>query len=164
MPLRTDAYYRKLAEDALRNAGMSEPPVSLDALAAVYALPVRRYPFPPFFSGAIVSVDGMPMALLNGSREERAARETLAHLLGHLLVILDDPEARFPRDGVIEHHDAEVVAEELVLPTFMISEQARKWFNDYRYLARLFAVSEGDMLEKMRDLGLVQDHGIYWDY
>lgn len=164
MALRTDAYYRKLAEDALRNAGVVEPPVSLESLAAAYSLPVHGYRFPSFFSGAIVYVDGLPLALLNTAREEWVRRDTLAHLLGHLLVLLDDPEARFPRNGVHEHHEAEVVAEEMVLPTFMIIEQARKWFNDYRYLARLFGVSEGDMLEKMRDLGLVQDRGIYWDY
>ena len=162
--LRTDAYYRKLAEDALRNAGIVEPPVSLALLAESFALPVRSYNLPSFFSGAIVYDEGMPLIVLNTSREEWVRRDSLAHLLGHLLIILDDPEGRFPRNAVFEHHEADVVAEELVVPTFMVTEQARKWFNDYRYLARLFGVSEGDMLEKMRDLGLIQDRGIYWDY
>jgi hypothetical protein len=46
----------------------------------------------------------------------------------------------------------------------MVKEQARKWFNDYRYLARLFGVTEGEMLSKMRMLGLIKSHGIMWDY
>ena len=46
----------------------------------------------------------------------------------------------------------------------MVVEQARKWFNDYRYLARLFGVSESDMMEKMRDLGLIKSRGVVWDY
>jgi hypothetical protein len=38
------------------------------------------------------------------------------------------------------------------------------WFNDYRYLSRLFGVPEGTMLERMRELHLVKNQGIMWDY
>jgi hypothetical protein len=50
------------------------------------------------------------------------------------------------------------------MPEYLVREQAGKWFNDYRYLARLFGVSESDMMAKMRDLGLMKAHGMSWDY
>ena len=47
----------------------------------------------------------------------------------------------------------------------MVAEQARLWFNDFRYLARLFGVSEEQMLERMREMGLINGpQGVVWDY
>jgi len=47
----------------------------------------------------------------------------------------------------------------------LVRDQAAKWFNDHRYLARLFGVPEQRMLDKLRDLGIVKSHGsIFWDY
>jgi hypothetical protein len=47
----------------------------------------------------------------------------------------------------------------------MVIEQARLWFNDYRYLARLFGVSEDVMLERMREMGLIRGpEGDVWVY
>ena len=106
----------------------------------------------------------MPVVILNSARNEVLQRAALAHVLGHLLVVLDDPSEGFPRDVQSEHREANVIASELVLPTNVVLEQSRKWFNDYRYLARLFAVAESEMLGKMREMGLIKDRGIYWDY
>jgi hypothetical protein len=50
------------------------------------------------------------------------------------------------------------------MPDYMVREQALKWFNDYRYLARLFGVSEHAMTKRMRDMGLLKAHGLAWDY
>ena len=59
-----------------------------------------------------------------------------------------------------------MVARELIMPTTHgASSRPALWFNDYRYLARLFGVAEGAMLERMRELHLVQQpEGIIWDY
>lgn len=164
MSLRTDVYYRELAEQTLRAAGMSEPPISLDELAAHLGVPVLRGAYPSFFTGAIVSEHGMPVIMLNGSRNDVSQRQALAHMIGHLLIATDQPDEAFPRDGRPEHREAQVLGDELMLPAFMVLDQSRKWFNDYRYLARLFGVSEHDMLGRMKSMGLVKDRGIYWDY
>ena len=50
------------------------------------------------------------------------------------------------------------------MPTSLVMEQARLWFNDFRYMSRLFGVTEGAMLERMRELRLVRNQGIMWDY
>jgi Zn-dependent peptidase ImmA (M78 family) len=164
--LKTDAYYRTVADEALRSTGVVEPPIAIDAVALRLGVPVRLVRMPAFFSGAAINEDGMPVLLLNSALEDAGRRRYLAHLLGHVIALLDDPEASYPRDARPDHHEADVIASELILPSWVVSEQAAKWFNDHRYLARLFGVTEHEMLAKMRDLGLVRSHGhsLAWDY
>ena len=51
------------------------------------------------------------------------------------------------------------------MPADIVAQQAALWFNDHRYLARLFGVSEREMLERMRELGLIrQEDRVLWDY
>jgi Zn-dependent peptidase ImmA (M78 family) len=106
----------------------------------------------------------MPVILLNSVSSPEGRRAALGHELGHILVRMDDPATPYPREDDPDHRIADMMAEELVMPTYLVHEQARKWFNDYRYLARLFGVSETDMLEKMRDMGLIKTRGMIWDY
>ncbi len=162
--LRSDAYYRGIAEEALKRASVQEPPVSVEDLAAGLGIPVRQANLPTFFSGAIIAEDGMPAVLLNAAHEEDKRRRTLAHLLGHVLVVLADSESSYPRQTRADHHEAEIAAEELLLPEYLVLEQAQKWFNDHRYLARLFGVAESEMMRRMLDLGIMKQRGILWDY
>ncbi len=163
MALRTDAYYRTLAQDALKKAGLVEPPVMVEAVAASLGVPLYVTQLPAWFSGAIIYEDGMPVILLNESIGELGKRRALAHLIGHILVVLEGEGGTYPRASA-DHHVADVVSEEMTLPSYMVEEQAKKWFNDYRYLARLFGVSESEMLQKMNALGLIKQRGMLWDY
>jgi hypothetical protein len=162
--LHTEAYYRAIVGDHLNQAGMTEPPISVDEVAARLGVPVRMVTFPTWFRGAIVSEDGMPVIIVNSAIPLEIRRNALAHMLSHILLRLSDPHAVYPRDTQEPHREADVMAAQFVLPDAMVIEQARKWFNDYRYLARLFGVSESDMMEKMRDLGLIKTRGVVWDY
>lgn len=164
MSLKTDAYYRTIADQAIRQTGIAEPPVAVDEVAASLGIPVKLVHLPAFFSGATVNEDGMPVLVLNAALEELSRRRYLAHLLGHVLLVLDNPQVGYPRGANPNHREADIVAEELVLPSWMVVEQAAKWFNDHRYLARLFGVSENEMLAKMRELGLMRSRGVVWDY
>lgn len=164
MPLKTDAYFKTIAEAALRQTGITEPPVQVEAVAAQLGVPVRLVRVPMFFKGATLNEDGMPVILLNSAYEDTSRQRTLAHLVGHVLLVLDDPSATYPRNTASEHHEADVVAEELIMPAWMVVEQSAKWFNDFRYLARLFGVSEAEMTARMQALGMLKAHGIAWDY
>ncbi len=164
MSLKTDAYYRAIADEVLRKAGVTEPPIDVWAVAAWLGVPVHIVRLPAFFSGAAIREAGMPVLVLNAAVEESGRRRHLAHLLGHLLVVLDDPQAGYPRGACLDHHQADVIAGELVLPSWIVAEQAAKWFNDHRYLARLFGVGEAEMLTRMRQIGLLKTHGLVWDY
>lgn len=164
MPLHSDSYYKRIADDALRQAAIEEPPVPLEALAERLGIPVRFTTLPLFFGGAIIAEDGMPVALVNQARTEDERRRTLAHLLGHVLVVLADPDVGYPRSTTADHREADLAAGELLLPEFLVRDQAQKWFNDHRYLARLFGVTEGEMTARMRELGIIKARGVLWDY
>ena len=58
MPLRSDAYFRQLAEDALSSISATEPPVSMTDLADRYGIPVRLHAMPMFFRGATIYAVG----------------------------------------------------------------------------------------------------------
>lgn len=161
--LKTDAYYRGLAEEALKEAGFVEPPVDVRAVADSLGIPVRLARLPTFFSGALVYEDGMPIFVVNVARDESHQRTTLAHMIGHVVQVLREDGGAYPR-AMGDHRPADVIGAELLLPDFMVADQARKWFNDHRYLARLFGVTEGEILQKMKSLGLIKDRGIHWDY
>ena len=164
MALRTDAYYRQLVENELRAAGILEPPVSLEAVAAHLGVPIRALALPPWFTAALIYEDGLPAILLNASRPIAFRQQALGHVIGHMLVLLDDPTASYPRDREPDHHVADQLALEFQTPGFMVRDQAQKWFNDYRYLAGLFGVPESRMFEAMRDLGLIKSRGVIWEY
>lgn len=164
VPLRSDINYRQAAAEALRRAGITEPPVDLDALSADVGIPVRTARLPAFFSGALIAEDGMPVALLNSQVADDVRRRTLAHLLGHALIVLADQHESYPRNRVKEHREADVAANELLLPEALVREQARVWFNDHRYLARLFGVTEAEMVERLRELGIIKARGLFWEY
>lgn len=164
MPLKTDAYYRAVADEAVRQAGMTEPPIDIGAIASRLGSPIVLVQLPTFFRAAAIDRDGILILVVNASLDETSRRRHTAHLLGHVLAALDDRQDGFPRDAGPDHHVADVVGAELLLPSRMVEEQAAKWFNDYRYLARLFCVSEGEMLARMGELGLVHSRGLAWDY
>ncbi len=163
MALRTEQYYRRIAEDAIAAIGVTEPPVPVNDVVASLCIPVRAVNLPSFFTAATIYEDGLPIMVVNFAKPEIERRRALAHMTAHVLLLLADSENGFPRNQG-DHHEADVVARELMMPTTMIIDQARTWFNDYRYLSRLFGVSESVMLERMRDLGLVKNQGYVWDY
>lgn len=164
MALRTEQYYRKVAEEALSAVGCIEPPVPIAEIVASLCIPVRAVNLPAFFTAATIYEDGLPVMVVNHARPEIERRRALAHMTGHVLLALADAADSYPRaDG--DHKEADLVARDLMMPTGMVLEQARTWFNDYRYLSRLFGVTEGTMLERMRELGLVRNqNGAIWDF
>lgn len=164
MVLRTEAYYRAIATEALEKIGCIEPPVSIDAVIQSIGIPVRPVNLPLFFTSALVYEDGLPVMVLNWAQPEEVKREALAHMVGHVLLVLKGDGNTYPRSAR-DHGEAESVAKELLLPTTMVLDQARLWFNDYRYLARLFGVGENRMLSRMEEMGLVKGRGgDVWNY
>jgi Zn-dependent peptidase ImmA (M78 family) len=162
--LRTQAYFTRVAEGALASAGVFEPPVPVTKIIESLGIPIIPVNLPKFFTAATVNTDGLPAMVVNYAQPESVRREALAHMLSHLLLMLDDATNVFPRDAG-DHSDADMLAHELTMPATMVIDQSRLWFNDFRYLARLFGVGEAAMLERMRELGIVNNQqGIRWDY
>ncbi len=164
MPLHSDAYYRSLAEEVIKNAGVDEPPVPIDEIAAFLGVPVTRLELPLWSTAALIYEDGMPAVLLNTTKDIETQKAGLGHVLGHLLILLADTAEKFPKGQSYTHHEADIIADELEIPEFMVRDQAQKWFNDYRYLARLFGVTEKRMLGRMQQMGIIKNRGVIWDY
>jgi Zn-dependent peptidase ImmA (M78 family) len=162
--IRSDAYFRQAAERWIRQAGILEPPVPLDDLAAAVGVPVLYVHLPRWFRSAIIYEDGMPIVLVNEIVTEPVRRAAFGHAIAHIITVLEDPTQGYPRDSAPTHRLADVIAEELLTPAFLVREQAMKWFNDYRYLSGLFGVAEEEMFSRMSDLGLVKARGVMWDY
>lgn len=136
----------------------------IEAIVASLGIPLRPVNLPHFFTSAMVDEEGMPVMLLNWAKPEVERRDALAHMLSHVLLVLKDPNDGYPRDTG-DHRPADLVAKELVTPTEMVLHQAQLWFNDYRYLARLFGVTEQQMLDRMRELSLIKGpEGLMWGY
>ena len=164
MQLKTQGYYRQVAEEALAGAGVTEPPVPVNHIIESLGIPILPVSLPLFFIAATVNTDGLPIMVVNYSQPEPVRLEALAHMLSHMLLLLIDSSIGFPRDAG-SHEDADLLAHELTMPSTMVIEQSRLWFNDFRYLARLFGVGEAAMLERMRELGIINNQqGIRWDY
>jgi len=163
VPLRTEQYYRHVAEDALAAIGVVEPPVDINQVVASLGIPVHPVNLPQFFTAATIYEDGLPVMVVNYARPEIERRRAIAHMVAHVLLLLADASNAFPRSDP-DHHEAELVARDLILPPTMVIDQARIWFNDYRYLSRLFGVTEAVMLDRMRELGLIKRQGVVWDY
>jgi Zn-dependent peptidase ImmA (M78 family) len=162
--VRTEQFYQQVAEDALRAIGCTEPPVPISDIVASLNIPVRSVTLPAFFTAATIYEDGLPVMVINRARPEIEQRRALAHMTGHVLLALSDDPDPFPRaEG--SHRQADLVARELMMPMQMLIQQSRTWFNDYRYLSRLFGVTEGTMLDRMRELGLVRNQNTaIWDF
>jgi len=162
MSISTDTYVRTLAMRALNDAGITEPPIDIERVAESLGVPIRRVNLPGFFKGAVVNEEGMPVLLVNCAQPPSRQRQVIAHLLGHVLLVLDGRS--YPRNQR-DHDDADAVAIELLMPAQLVDAQAKLWFNDYRYLARMFSADEGVMLQRMRTLGIIKGpRGIVWDY
>jgi Zn-dependent peptidase ImmA (M78 family) len=150
-------------EAEVRAAGYTDPPVSLSGIARHLGVPVRALPLPIWSTGALIYEDGLPAILMNSTRPDDIQRRALGHMLGHMLAVIDDAAATYPR-ALEDHHAADVMSDEFEMPGFLVRDQAQKWFNDYRYLAGLFGVTEEQMFNRMQDLGLIKSRGIVWDY
>jgi Zn-dependent peptidase ImmA (M78 family) len=161
--LKTEAYFKRLAEDAIAIVGVVEPPVPIEDVVASLCIPLRVVNLPTFFTAATIYEDGLPVMVVNQNRPELARRLAIAHMLGHVLLLLDDSDEAFPRSNP-DHTAAEKLGRELLMPTGLVHEQAMMWFNDYRYLSRLFGVTEAQMLDRMRELLLIKNQGITWDF
>ena len=164
MSPQNEAYYRRIAEEALVAAGVTDPPVPVADIVASIGVPILPVNLPQFFTGAIIAEDGALVFVVNYAKPEHERRRALAHMLGHVLLSRADVEGGYPRRAA-EHREADIVAHEITMPMVMVIDQSRLWFNDYRYLARLFGVGEGAMLERMRELGIVENQQpVRWDY
>lgn len=152
----TDAYYRGLATDLLARFAVEDPPVDVAALANRLGMDVVELSLPSWFFGVLMRVEGDPYIVINKSMPEHRKRFTLGHEIAHFL--LHNEQFAYMKNCRRDdfHREADVFAAELCMPSELVRREALRWFNDYRYLATLFGVSETAMVRKMQELKLLR--------
>lgn len=152
----SDSFYKKKAEELLLACGIKEAPVDVVAIAKSLGIEIMELTLPNWFFGVLMRVDDQPYIVVNKAMPEHRKRFTLGHEIAHYIC---HGEAfaymkNCKRDDY--HREADVFAAEVTMPSYLVRLEARRWFNDYRYLARLFQVSETAMVRKMQELGLLR--------
>lgn len=152
----TDAYYRQQADDLLARFEVDDPPVDVAGLAGHMGIDVVELSLPSWFFGVLMRVEGDPYIVLNKVMPEHRKRFTIGHEIAHF--VLHGQDFAYMKNCRRDefHREADVFAAELCMPSALVRREAAKWFNDYRYLSRLFGVSETAMVRRMQELRLLR--------
>lgn len=157
---RTGGELRPMVEQLLKDAGISEPPVPVDAVVESLGATVRYSPFRGELAGMLIRDDDRPIIIgVNSLNHVNRRRFTVAHECGHLLLhegkraYIDRSFRVNRRDGVssqatdVEEIEANRFAAELLIPYDMIMDDLIKYQPDIededelRELADRYAVS-----------------------
>jgi len=173
-PITQDKAERE-ARSLLDQAGVKEPPVSVDEIATMFKVDVQRRPNGPDVSGLLYRDGGLVVIGINQDDSPARQRFTLAHELGHLRLhkgrpLWVDRTARLNLRGVGdegrggEEREANWFAAELLMPEAMVraqaSEVARRQLSGdgmVQALAEIFDVSRVAMGYRLFNLGLVRN-------
>ncbi len=158
---------RTRAQQLLKLAGITEPPVDVEAIAAFLGFTVLRYPFPDTTSGLTFIEDGIKTIGVNSKHAPTRQRFTIAHELGHYLsghemydgggTHVDDRTSYLDPQYRQEVEANEFAAELLMPSTWLKKDVAEMGFSqiDAVALARRYGVSEQAMWIQLLDLRLV---------
>jgi Zn-dependent peptidase ImmA (M78 family) len=153
----SDSYYRKQAEELVRECGVQEAPVDTRSIAEHLGIEIVELTMPTWFFGVLMRVEGEPYIVLNRAMPEHRKRFTIGHEVAHYR--LHTGEFAYMKNCKREsyHREADIFAAELCMPSYLLRKEAPRWFNDYRYLAKLFGVSETAMVRKLQELGILRE-------
>lgn len=146
---------RATADDVLSKFQITEPPVDVRSIIQQLGIHLSDVS-DPGWSGAVMSRDATSSSQaradiwVNAQDELVRQRFTLAHELGHLLL---HPLGQQFRDttffGTPKETQANAFAANLLMPLWLLSEEAAKMHGNARALADRFAVSEQAMSIRM---------------
>jgi len=160
--LYTHWYLRKRATELLEEAGASSPPVNVKMIAEKLGLEVVEMTLPTWFFGSLLNIKGSFYIIINRLMPETRKRFTLAHEIAHFA--LHNDKLCYMKNSKRDyyHREADAFAAELCMPSGLVKKEARNWFNDYKFLASIFNVSEVAMVRKMQELGLIKGTDYAW--
>lgn len=157
MALVTYVQYRQQAEALAKEFGYMEPPVDVRAIAEGLGIEIIEMTLPSWFFGVLVNIKDEFYISLNKGMPEHRKNFTIAHEIAHHE--MHGEELAYMKNAKREyfHREADVFAAELCMPTEMVRAEAAKWFNDYRFLAGQFGVSETAMVRKLQELQILRN-------
>lgn len=157
MALVTYVQYRQEAEALAREFGYSSPPVDVRQIADGLGIEIVEMTLPNWFFGALINLKEEFYIALNKGMPDHRKVFTIAHEIAHFR--LHGGELAYMKNAKREyfHREADVFAAELCMPTAMVKAEARKWCNDYRFMAQIFGVSETAMVRKLQELDILHN-------
>jgi len=160
--LYTYWYIRKQADELLEKIEVEGPPVDVKLIAEKLGIEIVEMTLPTWFFGTLLNIKGSYYVVINRLMPETRKKFTLAHEIAHYALHGDKLcyMKNCKRDYF--HREADAFAAELCMPSAMVKKEARNWFNDYKFLARIFEVSEVAMVRKMQELGLIKGTDYTW--
>jgi Zn-dependent peptidase ImmA (M78 family) len=160
--LYTHWYLRKQAGKLIEESGADSPPINLAGIAGKLGIEIIEMTLPTWFFGTLLNIQGSYYIVVNRLMPETRKRFTLAHEIAHYA--LHEDKLCYMKNCKRDyfHREADAFAAELCMPSEMVKKEARAWFNDYKFLARIFNVSEVAMVRKMQEIGLIQGSDYAW--
>ena len=157
MALTTYVQFRRQAEALIKETGFDQPPVNQYKLAESLNIEIVEMTLPSWFFGVLINLEGDFYITLNKGMPEHRKNFTIAHEVAHHQ--LHGTELAYMKNCKRDffHREADVFAAELCMPTSILKKEARKWCNDYQWLAKMFAVSETAMVRKLQELGILRN-------
>lgn len=164
MPIYTYSYIQDRALDLIDEQKINEPPVDVREIAGRMGIEIMEMSADTWFYGMLTRYNDDLYIVVNKMMPETKKRFTIAHELGHYRLHYHDMAYQRRPDKEHYHREADAFAVELCIPTPLIKREAYKWYNDHRYLANLFGVSEPLMIKKMEELNLIPKGKFNWVY
>ena len=158
---------RRRAQQVLDAAGVTEPPVDLEAVAEFLGFTVLPYAFPDSTSG-LTYIDGDVKTIgVNSGHAPVRQRFSAAHEIGHYLMgheaydhgqtyVEDRPNFLDPQYR--QEMEANEFAADLLMPPKMLKQDVARLGLDVPALAKRYAVSEQAMWIQLIDLGLASQY------
>lgn len=158
---------RKRAQQLLKMAGVTEPPVDVEAVAEFLGFTVLTYPLPDTTSGLTFIEEGIKTIGVNSTHPRTRQRFSVAHELGHYLSghesydgggthVDDRPSYLDPQYR--QEVEANEFAAELLMPSAWLKRDVAEHGMsqiDTPALAKRYEVSEQAMWIQLLDLQLV---------
>lgn len=159
MPLIGHQHFRDKAASLLDDLGIQKPPVDVYAIADTLGIEIMELTTPDWFSGALLNIKGDFYIVLNKKLPYGRKSLTIAHEIAHHQ--LHKEELCYLKNETKLHlqKEADIFADELVMPAFMVKAEANRWFNNSKFLAGLFGVKEAAIKKKMVKLGIIKPNG-----
>ncbi len=156
MALVTYVQHRRQAATLVKDFGFDQPPIDMYKIADGLGIEIVEMTLPTWFFGVLINLKGDFYIALNKGMPDHRKNFTLAHEIGHYQ--LHGTALAYMKNCKRDyfHREADVFAAELCMPSDMVKAEAKKWYNDYRWLAQQFAVSETAMVRKMQELGILR--------
>lgn len=162
MGIVTYEKYRQMAHALVKQFGFKMPPVDVRKIAAGLGIEIIELTLPNWFFGVLMYVENDYYIAVNKAMPESSKNFTIAHELAHFKI--HGQQLAYMKNSKRDyfHREADVFAAELCMPSFMVKEEALKWCNDYKYMAKLFHVGETAMVRKMQELKLLRPSVNIW--